>query len=60
MTIQDTQQPDAGTGTLDADEMIAAARGQTGLTDFGELRIEEPLRILVDFLNREAFMTPAG
>lgn len=47
-------------GTLDAEDLIATARRETGLHDFGEPDIEGPLHILVDSLNAEAFITPAG
>lgn len=45
---------------LDVNEMIAAARSATGLADFGEPDVLEPLNALVDSLNREANLTPGG
>lgn len=43
--------------TLDADRMIADARSQTGLNDFGPDNFLEPLHVLVDSINREAHLT---
>lgn len=43
--------------TLDADRMIADARTQTGLTDFGQDDFLEPFRVLIDSVNREARLT---
>ena len=48
------------TPTFDADALIAEARKQTGLQDFGTPDVVEPLRILVDSFNREARLSPAG
>jgi hypothetical protein len=48
------------TGTLDVDELVAAARSATGLKHFGEPDVREPLSVLVDSLNREANLTPKG
>jgi hypothetical protein len=48
------------TGTLDVDEVVAAARSATGLKDFGDPDVREPLGVLVDSLNREANLTPKG
>jgi len=45
---------------LDADELIAAARQATGLSDFGEPDPDESLRTLVRSLNEEAALTPGG
>ena len=45
-------------GTLDADEMIDTVRAATGLIDFGAPDVREPLTVLVDALNREAFIRP--
>jgi hypothetical protein len=50
-------EPDA---RLDADELIAAARQATALSDFGEPDPDESLRTLVRSLNEEAALTPAG
>lgn len=45
---------------LDANALIAAARAQTGLQDFGEPDVVEPLCVLIDAYHREANLTPAG
>jgi len=45
---------------LDADQLIAAARSQTGLHDLGDDAIFEGLHVLVDALNREARLHEAG
>lgn len=57
-----TQQDDgaACAGTLDAAELIASARAATGLDDFGAPDVTGPLGVLVDALNREAWLTPEG
>jgi len=47
-------------GTLDPDDMIAAARLATGLQEFGAPDVRAPLQVLVDSLNKEANLTPAG
>jgi Sulfotransferase family len=47
-------------GALDVDELIASARSATGLADFGDPDVHEPLRALVDSLNRESNLTPVG
>jgi len=47
-------------GTLDADELIAAARAATGLRHFGDPDVRLPLKVLADSLNREANLTPKG
>lgn len=42
---------------LDADRMIADARTQTGLTNFGADDFLEPFHVLIDSINREARLT---
>lgn len=46
--------------SLDAVELMAAAAKRTGLSDFGDRAFEEPLRILLDALDREARLHPLG
>jgi hypothetical protein len=46
--------------SLDADEIVAAARAATGLHDLGEPEWEEPLRTLLDSLEREARLNVVG
>jgi Sulfotransferase family len=46
--------------TLDADELEAAAREQTGLSDFGDGHHREGLERLVASMNDEADLTDAG
>lgn len=43
--------------TLDAEQMIASAKAQTGLDDFGPDDFLEPFRVLIDSINREARLT---
>ena len=45
---------------LDEDSLIAAARRQSGLRDFGDDSFLEPMRILLDALEREADINPLG
>lgn len=45
---------------LDVDSLIRASREQTGLLDFGEPDVCEPLRQLIGSLNAEADLTVAG
>ena len=45
---------------LNVDRMIAAARRQTGLFDFGDEWFLEPLSVLVQSINDEARLTPLG
>jgi hypothetical protein len=42
------------------DELLAAARERTGLTDYGDDWFVEPLTVLVDALNEEARLSPLG
>src|SRR5438105_249559 len=55
-----TATADFRTGTLDPDEMIAAAREATGLHEFGAPDVRGPLKALSDSINRESNITPAG
>jgi hypothetical protein len=50
----------AARARLDANELIETACKQTGLQDFGSPDIREALCVLVDSLNREARLSPAG
>lgn len=45
---------------LDAEDLVAASQGDTGLTDFGEQDPRESLNRLVHSLNEEAQLTQAG
>lgn len=45
---------------LDEDLLLAEARRQTGLQHFGDEAFREPLRVLIDALEREARLTPFG
>ncbi|UVO52628.1 sulfotransferase [Sphingomonas sp. SUN039] len=45
---------------LDAQALVAAARMQTGLTDFGDPTMFDGLNRLIDSLNTEAKLTEAG
>lgn len=45
---------------MQVDQIIAAARTETGLSDIGDPAIMEGLQHLVDALNAEARLTPAG
>jgi hypothetical protein len=47
-------------GRLDAEALMAAARRRTGLTDFGPDDFVEPLRVLIDSIEREAALTAVG
>ena len=47
-------------GGLDVDRMIASARKQTGLVDFGDEWFLEPLTVLVKSINEEASLTTVG
>ncbi|HSB95612.1 MAG TPA: sulfotransferase, partial [Spongiibacteraceae bacterium] len=46
--------------SLDPDVLIEAARRKTGLDDFGEGPFRGNLDLLVDALEREAYLTPIG
>ena len=46
--------------TLDADDLEAAAREQTGLSDFGDGHHREGLERLVASMNDEADLTDSG
>ena len=45
---------------LHADALLALARRQTGLADFGDAPLEEPLRVLCDSLANEMLLSAAG
>ena len=45
---------------LSVEEMLQAARDATGLDNFGEPDMREPLEVLVNAHNREARLTEAG
>lgn len=45
---------------LDSETLCAKARRTTGLEDFGEPSVEEPLRILTESIEREADLHPLG
>jgi Sulfotransferase family len=45
---------------IHVDDLLATARTRAGLTDFGDDWFVEPLRQLVNSLNTEARLTPAG
>jgi hypothetical protein len=47
-------------GRLDADRLIATARRQSGLNDFGDEAFREPLGRLVESIEREARLTATG
>ena len=46
--------------TLDENQLLDEARRKTGLSDFGDERFLEPLRILLHSTNTEASLTPVG
>lgn len=50
----------AGSRELNLDEIVEAARAQTGLTEIGEPDIREGLGVMIDSLNREANLRPDG
>ncbi|MFI7675929.1 sulfotransferase family protein [Actinophytocola sp. NPDC049390] len=45
---------------ITVDELLAAARGKTGLTDFGDEWFTEPLSVLVTALHEEARLSEVG
>jgi Sulfotransferase family len=45
---------------LESDALIARARRRTGLEEFGDPPVEQPLRILSESLEREASLHPLG
>jgi hypothetical protein len=49
-----------GTESFDIDSLLAAARSETGLDDFGSADFEEGLRVLATSIDREAGLTAAG
>jgi len=46
--------------SLDEHSIVADARATAGLDDFGDESFREPLRVLLDSLDREAGLTPLG
>ena len=52
--------PLAGWVQLDERTLLSTAMKKTGLTDFGDDRFREPLRVLVAALEREAKLNPLG
>lgn len=46
--------------SLDPDTLIATARKETGLDDFGSDRFIAPMRLLIDSLEKEANLNPLG
>lgn len=46
--------------TLDAEQLIAQARAETGLSQFDEPDVVEPLRVITRALREEARLTPGG
>src|SRR5277367_6686274 len=59
-TTDTVEVPPFRTGTLDPEEMIAAARAATGLTDFGAPDVRGPLNALCDSINTESNIKPDG
>ncbi|MFZ1862779.1 MAG: sulfotransferase [Polyangiales bacterium] len=49
-----------GGGPITVDGVLAQARRKTGLRDFGDEGFVEPLRVLIDSINREAALNPVG
>lgn len=47
-------------GPLSAERIVERVTRSTGLTDFGEGDVHEPLSVLLDSLEREARLTPLG
>jgi hypothetical protein len=47
-------------GRLDERDLLRSARARTGLDDFGDPRFREPLRVLIDSIEREARLHPVG
>lgn len=45
---------------MDADKLMAAAKDETGLSDFGDDSFIEPLRLVINGLNEEANLNPIG
>ena len=50
----------AGAGQLDGAQLMAAARQQTGLDDFGDDLFREPLAMLLEALQRQAQLNDLG
>lgn len=58
MTAPDPRLDEAS--VLEEASLLAAARERTGRDDFGDLSFREPLARLLDAIEREARLTPAG
>jgi hypothetical protein len=59
-TLNRSLAPFMGWVHLDESALLRTAMKKTGLTDFGDDRFREPLRVLVDALEREARLNPLG
>jgi len=59
-TLNRSLAPFKGWVHLDESTLLRTAMKQTGLTDFGDDRFREPLRVLVDALEWEARLSPLG
>ena len=59
-TLNRALAPLAGWVRLDESTLLSTAMKKTGLTDFGDDRFREPLRVLVAALEREAKLNPLG
>jgi hypothetical protein len=59
-TLQATRKLGFNKFSLDPDALIESARRKTGLDDFGEGPFRDNLDILVESLEREAYLTPVG
>src|SRR5438445_2841194 len=53
-------EPLAGQSLTGADDLLAQARAETGLSDAGDQRFREPVGVLVGALNAEAGLSPLG
>jgi len=58
--LRGTQRLGLARGTLDAEQLLAAARRATGLSDFGDPRFLEPYHLLVRATATEAGLNPLG
>ena len=59
-TLNRALAPFMGWVQLDESTLLSTAMKKTGLTDFGDDRFREPLRVLVAALEREAKLNPLG
>ena len=59
-TLNRALAPFMGWVQLDESTLLSTAMKKTGLTDFGDDRFREPLRVLVAALEREARLNPLG